>query len=81
MPFLRSVGTVLWGSQGQISLFRTKESGVFISSMGVSSKECARGRTGEGQGRLLIAGLLGKSYQKLTFVCESVGHYAGQALA
>ena len=61
MPLFGSRGGVLWGS----IQFNSNQNWSFVSYMGVSSKECIRGRHCE-VGRLLSPRATGKSYEKLT---------------
>lgn len=78
MPFLGSVGSVLgFPGWGQISQFKPNEEGFGKLHTGVWFKWHIRaGRKGNWS-----QGLLEKSYQEVTFACDSVGCYTGHALA
>lgn len=51
---------------------QTKKRRVLVSLMGVLSNMCTKGRPWEA-GDSCSQGLLGESYQELTFACDSVG--------
>ena len=85
MPLLGSVGGVLRGSWAKALLVNSnqkEEGGGLLSSTGVLYKGGMAEGEGPGRwGRLLSQRLLGKSYQELTFACDSTGCYLGHALA
>lgn len=66
--------------QSQIGQFKQK-SRALVSSLGLISKGCIKkGRHWESGRRLLVAGLLAKSYQECTFPYDSVDWYLGHVL-
>lgn len=78
---LESMNGVLWGSWPKAELVNSNQtSGVWVASR----VSYLRGAQEEGPGRqedCSSQGLLGKSYQELTFVCDSVCCYLEHALA
>lgn len=73
MSLLGCKGRVLWGSQAKAGIGQFTTKGLdFLSPTGTLSKAYTRVKALGGRGNL-ITRATGKSYQKLTFACGSVG--------